>query len=97
MPHTNENFQEYFQEYRQNLRENAIQNDECDIDIDQLHRIDPMSPLLDVIDENGEEKLIPKSTYLWMITEPGVKLSNDRTRRFMSNTGKKRKVIELNS
>lgn len=98
-PHSDENFEKYFQEYYENLGKNVSQNNESNIDfeIDQLHQIDPMSPLVYVIDENGERKLIPKSTYLWMITGPGVKLSNDRTRRFKSNIGKKRKMTNPNA
>lgn len=92
MPHPNVN--EYYQEYVENFEKNANINDESE-GVDQLHEIDPMSSLVYVIDEDGERKLIPKSTYLWMITEPGVKLSNDRTMRFKS-IGKKRKNTELN-
>lgn len=34
-----------------------------------------------VIDENGEERILRKSTLVWMLTEPGVGLSKDRLRR----------------
>lgn len=60
-----------------NLRTDDSLN-EANFDIDSGEE-DPMSTLVHVIDQNGEKKLIRKSTYLWMITEPGVKLSNDRT------------------
>lgn len=73
---------------------NSNKNIDIDVDIDietnQQDVLDPMSPLVYVIDENGERRLISKSSYLWMVTEPGVKLSNDRTRRFKSNVAKKR-------
>lgn len=72
-----ENFEEHYKEHYENLSKNANQNINTEID-----DLDPMSPLVYVIDENGEKKLIPKSTYLWMITEPGIKMSNDRIRRF---------------
>lgn len=47
--------------------------------------------LVKVIDENGVERIIRKSTYVWMLTDPSVRLSNDRLRRFQS-TLKKRKI-----
>lgn len=43
------------------------------------------SSLTQVIDINGEEKTIPKSTLVWILTEKGGKLSNDRLRRFQSS------------
>lgn len=56
------------------------------------------STLIQVMDENGLQKTIPKSTYVWMITEPSAKLSNDRLRRFKlksipDSTGNKRKSV----
>lgn len=44
--------------------------------------INPNSPLVYVMDENGEQKIIPKSHLVWMITEPSTKMSNDRLKRF---------------
>lgn len=55
--------------------------DEFDIDPmenDGSATIDPNSSFLYVFDERGQKKLIPKSTYLWMITGPKQKMSNDR-------------------
>lgn len=34
-----------------------------------------------IIDENGEEFTIRKSTLVWMLTEPSVSISKDRLRR----------------
>lgn len=87
-----ENFGEYHEEYYQNSNKNIDIDVDIDIETNQQDVLDPMSPLVYVIDENGDRRLISKSSYLWMVTEPGVKLSNDRTRRFMSNVAKKRRT-----
>lgn len=34
------------------------------------------------IDDTGDRKIIPKSTFVWMITENNGKMSNDRVKRF---------------
>lgn len=47
--------------------------------------MDENSPLTYVNDINGEKKIIPKSTLLWILTEPSAKFSNDRIRRFKSS------------
>lgn len=44
-----------------------------------------------VLDENGIERTIRKSSLLWMLTEPSTALSKDRLRRFQSAI-KKRKI-----
>lgn len=59
-----------------------------------MEEIEENSPLTYVVDEMGVRRLISKSAYLWMITEPGLKLSNDRQRRFRINSGRKRKANE---
>lgn len=65
-----------------------------DMEIDPLESLNPNSPLVYVIDSKGETKKIRKSTFLWMITVPGIKMSNDRTRRFKMNASSKRKHTE---
>lgn len=67
---------------------------ELDIDLmedDNFLSIDTNSPLIYVSDERGQKKLIPKSTFLWMITGAKQKMSNDRLKRFQS-IGNKRKA-----
>lgn len=54
--------------------------------------LDVKSRFVDIIDENGMPKTVLKSTFLWMVTEPSVKLSNDRTRRFWINSGGRKRV-----
>lgn len=44
--------------------------------------LDPNSRFMSVIDENGVKKIVLKSTFLWMITGPARKISNDRLSRF---------------
>lgn len=44
-----------------------------------------------IIDENGIERTVRKSTLIWILTEPSEYLSKDRIRRFQQNT-KKRKA-----
>lgn len=39
------------------------------------------SPFVIVLDENGVERKIRKSTYIWMLSEPSERISNDRLRR----------------
>lgn len=45
-----------------------------------------------ILDESGVERVVRKSTYLWMLTEQYEKLSNDRIKRFQ----KKEKMEEGN-
>lgn len=47
-----------------------------------LEKINENSPLVYVNDEYGRKKLLRKSAFLWMITEPAKKSSNDRLKRF---------------
>lgn len=42
---------------------------------------DENSPYLIVRDENGIKRKIRKSTYVWMLSEPSERISNDRLRR----------------
>lgn len=49
------------------------------------------SRFIEVVDETGESRITLKSSLLWSYLEPGVKMSNDRTKRFKHNTGYKRK------
>lgn len=46
-----------------------------------IEESDQRSNLTSVIDENGDERVVRKSTLVWMLTEPGAKLSKDRLRR----------------
>lgn len=50
---------------------------------------DQNSHLVAVYDENGHERIIRKSTLIWMLTEPGIAISKDRLRRVQIS--KKRK------
>lgn len=58
------------------------------------------SQYVTIVDESGVERLVRKTTYLWLLTEGYDKLSNDRLKRFqkkgeMKNDlgdGKKRKI-----
>lgn len=61
--------------------------DELDLDLieDDNSYIDPNSPLLYVMDETGQKKLIPKSTFLWMLTGSKRKMTNNRLKRFQFN------------
>lgn len=43
--------------------------------------LDENSNFTKVIDENGDERFVRKSTLIWMLTEPGPALSKDRLRR----------------
>lgn len=50
---------------------------------------DRKSPFIYVSDEDGVQKLIPKKTFVWMLTDRNAKMSNDRSKRF--KMGVKRK------
>lgn len=77
----------------ENADEQATNEDNADIDttLEDFETIDPRSPFVLVVDENGKEVLIRKSTLIWMLTEPGIGLSKDRLQRVRI---KKRKVNE---
>lgn len=57
------------------------QNHDHDHDSNELNA-DPRSTSLLFIDENGVTKSIPKTTFLWMVTEKDGKMTNDRIKRF---------------
>lgn len=57
-------------------RENKLEQ----IEVDELDN--DISRFITLCDENGEEQTILKSTFVWSLTEPGVKISNDRVKRF---------------
>lgn len=46
------------------------------------------SPFVTILDDKGVERLVRKTTYVWMLTEKYDKLSNDRMKRFQKNTKK---------
>lgn len=78
-----ENFEEHAYAFESNLEQaDDHYNDDCDPINIQSEDIDVNSPLTYIIDEKGIRRLISKSAYLWMITEPGIKMSNDRFKRF---------------
>lgn len=39
------------------------------------------SPFISVMDENGQERRLRKSTFIWILTEPGAAVSKDRLKR----------------
>lgn len=45
-----------------------------------------------VIDENGDKKIIRKSTLVWLFTEPGAAVSKDRLRRVQVTKKRKSNV-----
>lgn len=49
------------------------------------------SPLIYVIDENGDRKKVLKSYLIWSLVDTNKRMTNDRTKRFYYNT-KKRKL-----
>lgn len=53
---------------------------------DNTSEVNPNSKFICVMDEYGKEKKILKSTFVWMITEPNAKMSNDRLKRFQKNS-----------
>lgn len=55
-----------------------------------MESLDPNSNFTYVIDESGEQRMIRKSTLVWMLTEPGISISKDRLRRVQIS--KKRKL-----
>lgn len=72
--------------------EEDTEENECnyrEIDDDNTSELneEKHSPYVVILDESGVERIVRKSTYLWMLTEEYDKLSNDRTKRFQ---GKKK-------
>lgn len=69
-----------------NLCENSEIEFESEFADEPSHMSDEMnddiSRFVSVLDEDGEEKMILKSTYVWSLSEPGIKMSNDRAKRF---------------
>lgn len=59
----------------------GLENESEAMDVDLIND-DHSRRLTKVLDENGEEQMILKSTLVWSLTEPGIKMSNDRTKRF---------------
>lgn len=49
------------------------------------------SRFTEVVDENGVKRIVLKSSLLWSLMEPGLKMSNDRTKRFILSCGWKKK------
>lgn len=47
-----------------------------------------------ILDENGTERLIRKSTLVWMLTDSSTKLSNDRIRRFKKKNRKNKNKLD---
>lgn len=47
---------------------------------------DENSPYIIVRDESGVKRKIRKSIYIWMLTEPSERISNDRLRRFQAKS-----------
>lgn len=54
--------------------------------------LDPKSNLTSVIDENGQQRIVRKSTLVWMLTEPGIAISKDRLRRVQISRKRKSSV-----
>lgn len=70
-----------------------LEENEIDISnetIDAAENIDENSPLVIVLDENGINRIVRKSTLVWMLSESTETLSKDRLRRF--KISKKRKI-----
>lgn len=68
--------------------DDLISGSEEDIDLpnDSDSTLDSTSKFLHVIDEKGTKRKIRKSTYVWMLTDPSPKLSNDRCKRFKTTS-----------
>lgn len=71
----------------------AIENQLADENINES------SPLTVVYDEDGNRRIVRKSTLVWMLCEPSETLSKDRLRRVQAQNAfnKKRKINENNS
>lgn len=60
------------------LEEDLGENDSIDINDDNSVE---NSPFTTIIDENGKEMMVRKSTLVWMLSERSISISNDRLRR----------------
>lgn len=90
----------------EDIEENERNYQEIDDDNTTELNEEKHSPYVVILDESGVERMVRKSTYLWMLTEEYDKLSNDRAKRFQqkkkteenvkkedeSKKGKKRKL-----
>lgn len=71
----------------------SIENES--IDVDASGDLDVNSRLVKIVDEKGVQRIALKSSLVWMLTEPGIKMSNDRLKRFKSKSvSKKRKISD---
>lgn len=67
----------------ENFIDEEAEVDQMDVDefnTDEMN-VEVNSRFVVVRDENGIKRKIPKSTLIWMLTEPSERLSNDRLRR----------------
>lgn len=85
-----ENFEEYQFQSRINVDEYSDDEDAVNMGIEERpNEVDANegdeegehTPFTKIIDENGEEYLIRKSSLVWMLTEPSVSISKNRLRR----------------
>lgn len=81
-----ENFDEY--EFQSRVNFETIESDRdtlFDEEVEEIENADDdsneHSPFTTVIDENGSEMVIRKSTLIWMLSEPSKAISKDRLRR----------------
>lgn len=88
--------------------EEEIINDEFDGEIDEIENIEIQilndvhmvdvekanenQHFIEVNSENGSKKIIRKSSLVWLLSEKGAKLSNDRLKRVQTRTQPKRSV-----
>lgn len=74
---------DYSLEYHEACHEDNEKLDEFESwNINPSGDLDVNSPLTMIEDENGVQKTVLKSTLVWVLTEPGLKMSNDRSKRF---------------
>lgn len=78
-----DNYNDSFEEHFEN--DNEINEIEL-MDTDPNFGLDTASRFTYIIDENDRQKLVLKSSLLWMLTESKTKMSNDRTKRFKFNS-----------
>lgn len=93
---THNDIDEYTFSCNENIFNQIESDEEClieDIDDDEMMQAlvedesldvqscDENSPYVIVRDENGIKRKIRKSTYIWMLSEPSERISNDRLRR----------------
>lgn len=84
--------------YNESSDEGEVEDDQwIHRDFDNVSELneETHSPYVVILDESGVERLVRKTTYLWMLTEEYDKLSNDRTKRFKKNDESKRKKRKL--